>query len=71
MLVLDQMQEAVAVTTAIQEEIFLEMGIGNLLFLAFIGFFDTYAMFLNEGLLLVISRPRIWYWMLGEAELCV
>lgn len=28
------MQEAVAVTTAIQEEIFLEMGIGNLVLLA-------------------------------------
>lgn len=27
-----RMQEAVAVTTAIQEEIFLEMGIGRLLF---------------------------------------
>lgn len=68
MLVLDQMQEAVAVTTAIQEEIFLEMGIGNLLFFSFYRFLIHMLCF---SMKVVISRPRIWYWMLGKAELCV
>jgi len=37
------MQEAVAVTTAIQEEIFLEMGIGKVLFNLLLVAFELYT----------------------------
>ena len=54
MLVLDLMQEAVAVTTAIQEEIFLEMGIGNPSLLALLFFFS---------IRILCFSMKVYYWL--------